>query len=109
VSVRVPHFALPLRLAVDSSLAVVEQDTLEEIAASAEAILRTPFGFRVELPEFGIAELAMRKTVPEQGAETAVRRFEPRADVVLAAAPDAIDPNLTRVRALISAGPEGAP
>lgn len=78
-----PHLAIPLRLA-GGKLAVVEQDTLDEVAGCVEAIVRTPVGFRDEQPRFGIEEQALREGGPDlAGIERAVQRFEPRAELVL--------------------------
>lgn len=75
----VPHFSLPFRI-VAGTAAVTEQDTLEEIADCVEAIIRTPAGTRLELPEFGIPD----QSFSLNGADpapivTAVQQWEPRA------------------------------
>lgn len=51
----VPHLDFPVRIA-GNSLAQVEQDSTEEIAASLTAILVTPVGSIAELPEFGVTD-----------------------------------------------------
>lgn len=52
----VPHFDYPFRFLSDGHAATVEQDTDDDHLAQAMAILKTPLGFRMELPEFGVAE-----------------------------------------------------
>lgn len=44
-----PHFAWPFQLG-----ATVEQDSFEELQASAAVILCTPRGARQDVPEFGV-------------------------------------------------------
>lgn len=48
-----PHFDLPFRL-TPSGAVLVEQDTYEDVANCVEAIVRTPQGWRDEMPDFGI-------------------------------------------------------
>ena len=78
---RIPHLALPFRI-VDGRAAVTEQDTFEEIRDCVQAIIRTPRGFRLELPDFGVPD----QTFHEGGADAdeiaaALDRWEPRVVV----------------------------
>jgi phage baseplate assembly protein W len=79
------HFALPFTFA-NGRANVVDQDSTDDVTACVEAVLRCPLGWRDELPEFGIADQALR----EGGADldelrVAVERWEPRAAVALTA------------------------
>lgn len=47
-----PHFDLPFRW-VNGHLAVVEQDTVDDITNQVAAVVRCPLGFRDEFPDFG--------------------------------------------------------
>lgn len=93
----VPHFAVPFRF-VGARVAVVEQDSPEEIAQCVEAILATPEGSRIARPEFGLPDQAFT----EGGASRreileAVSVWEPRADVLVEVAPDRFDELVSRV------------
>lgn len=92
----IPHFALPFRI-VAGAVAVNEQDTVQDIAACAEAVLRYPVGFCVELPAFGTPD----QTFQQGGADPAVitaalNTWEPRATAELQ--PSAIDDLVQTVR-----------
>lgn len=95
----VPHLALPLRLA-GSSYTSVQQDTLDEARTSVAAIVAFPIGSRVEAPDFGVPELALRdRPLDVERFATAIESFEPRVALrVTEAAYDVLDPLATRVR-----------
>jgi phage baseplate assembly protein W len=78
---------------------VVEQDSIEEIAVCVLAILLCPLGFRDELPEFGLEDLAF--STPEVDLEQirqAVETWEPRGELLLSQRRDLLDELLTRVQ-----------
>ena len=76
----VPHFAIPFQI-VGNSAAVVEQDSDEELTSAAWAIVRTEVGSRVELPEFGVSDLAFRDSAAVSEEVTqAIREWEPRLE-----------------------------
>lgn len=50
-----PRFAYPFRLNA-SGASVVEQDSLDDLVATAFFALRTPLGWRDEAPGFGVAD-----------------------------------------------------
>jgi hypothetical protein len=56
----VPHLALPLRVVGDRFVSV-QQDTVDELVATVGAITLFPIGYRVERPDFGIAELELTR------------------------------------------------
>jgi phage baseplate assembly protein W len=103
----VPHLSLPLR--VDSAtghLAEVEQDSVDDVAACAEAVLRTRPGERDEHPHFGSPELVFAQMpVSTEGLVAAVETWEPRARVLVEENPDLADELLTRLR--VRVGTEG--
>jgi len=75
----IPHFALPFRYE-GGRPAVVEQDSIDDIAACVEAILRTRPGQRDEHPEFGTPDLVFRQLPTDLDAFVdAVEVWEPRA------------------------------
>lgn len=77
----IPHFSLPFRFAGPQA-AVVEQDSLEEIADCLVAVLTCPQGFRVELPDFGLPDPTF--STPQVSRELlreVVEEWEPRASL----------------------------
>lgn len=78
--INTPHFDYPFRRNSQGFAAEVEQDTIQEITNSALAVLKTPLGFRIELPDFGIRELALQENGPSlQEIRSALNTWEPRA------------------------------
>jgi phage baseplate assembly protein W len=77
-----PHFKVPFEFR-GSSAACVEQDSLDEIAQCVEAIVRTPRGFRLEIPNFGIENPALSEGTIVPQILAAIEEWEPRARVTL--------------------------
>lgn len=77
--VQVPHLAFPFRLERDGSAAVLEQDTLDEVAQSVQVLLMTHEGERLEVPEYGVADLVFAAEPDLEGISAAVEEWEPRA------------------------------
>lgn len=102
----IPHFSLPLRLAGDS-LAVVEQDTADEIADCVLVVLLCPRDFRAELPEFGIDDPTFAQTAPDAEAiAVAVADWEPRAHAAVTSEPEAFDALAAHVEVRLGMPPE---
>jgi len=83
---------LSLRPATGSAgraAAVVEQDTLDEIADCVLAVLLCPLGFRVELPTFGFQDPTF--TTGPVDAKTPAELWEPRATVLVREHQDVFD------------------
>src|SRR3954454_10550090 len=81
-----PHFQMPFRFVPVKGVpetAVYDQDGVDEIATCVEVIIRTPIGFRDELPEFGTPGdvVFMQTPLDLEAAKGAVSRWEPRANV----------------------------
>ena len=86
-----PHFGLPLRLGAQGAVNN-QQDTLDDIAACVVAILRTPLGWRDELPTFGIPDLAFRRNpIKAEEIIAMIGSQEPRAILVAENHPSAFD------------------
>lgn len=86
MAVSTPHLATPFRL-VGGRVAVVEQDSIEEITQCVVACLSTKLGSLVDLPEFGIPN-ELFKQLPDVDVDAvmaAVEDCEPRAAVLGAA------------------------
>jgi phage baseplate assembly protein W len=96
-----PHFALPFRFDRGSAV-VVEQDSTDDVVACCTAVLLCPVGFRAELPEFGIEDPTFSQgQVDADTLVSAVRRWEPRAEITFAQEPDAADELVLNVTAAI--------
>lgn len=94
----VPHFDLPFRF-TSPQAAVVEQDSVEEIAECVLATLLCPLGYRVELPEFGVDDPTFSMPgVDLDAVREAVELWEPRAELLLSQRPDALDELISRVQ-----------
>lgn len=93
----VPHFSLPFRFATPYA-AVNEQDSIDEIADCALAIMLYPLGYRVELPSFGLPDPTFASPhVDTDEIRTVIERWEDRASLRLGQEYDAIDELITRV------------
>lgn len=98
VSVRIPHFKFPLKLAPNGvSLTVVDQDSDDEIIDCIEVLLLTELGERIEDPDYGIPDGAFTENgINETALQAAIIRIEDRAELVLES--DAIQDAVQRVR-----------
>jgi phage baseplate assembly protein W len=98
VAILNPHFDLPFRFS-GKSVAVVEQDSYEDIANCVESILRTPQGYRDDEPDFG-NPLDAFETIPVNTdiIADAIAVQEPRATVLLNEYPDALDSLVDNIR-----------
>lgn len=75
-----PHISFPPRL-VNGSLAMVEQDSPQELRQSVLACLKTPQGSREDAPDYGIPPILFEQltTEPDVAAVlAAVEQVEPR-------------------------------
>jgi phage baseplate assembly protein W len=84
----VPHFAVPFQFqfGADGFLhaAVNEQDSIEDITACVEAIVRTPLGYREELPDFGIRDQTFTEgMISGDDIIVAIAQWEPRAEILI--------------------------
>ena len=96
----VPHFALPFRFGPQA--AVSEQDSIDEIADCALAIVLCPIGYRVELPTFGLpASVFASPRVDVDGMRTAIDSWEPRAQATLDEHIDVLDVLVDHVQVLV--------
>lgn len=102
----VPHFDLPFRFDGTQHVAVVDQDTLEDVGNCVQAIVRTAIGQRQEYPDFGITDITLQ-TQPINQAEILdqIIEFEPRASGAISQAPDNFDSLIANV--LISVSTKG--
>ena len=76
--VTVPHLTWPLRLD-GTSLAVVEQDSTDEIAQSVSLLLSTTRATRLELPDYGIDDPTFGRQLNNAEVVAQIAEWEPRA------------------------------
>jgi phage baseplate assembly protein W len=79
----IPKLKVPLRMG-DGGLAVVDQDSPEEVAASVYALLSTERGSRLGDPDYGVEEAGFEVFPPEEAIDewmVQIERYEPRARV----------------------------
>lgn len=99
---RNPHLRFPFQVP-GSSVPVLEQDTVDEIAQCAELIWRTPLGFRIELPEFGVRDQTFALGgVDKEELMMALAQWEPRAEAAIIDSPDLYDELVNRVSARVT-------
>lgn len=85
-----------------ATAAVVEQDSIDEIANAALAILVCPKGFRVELPEFGLPDPTFSTPALDlDEIANALDTWEPRSASVLTQQPDALDELVVRAQVYV--------
>lgn len=85
------HFDYPFRFA-GSRAVVNDQDSIEDVLAAAQVILRTPVGFRPETPEFGRPEFSFKiQPVGADFVAEIITSQDPRADVLVTEHPDILD------------------
>lgn len=73
-----PHFKVPFQFHNGSALCV-DQDSDEDILQCVSAIVRTPRGFRIELPDFGVPSQVLAEDPKVSEVERALELYEPRA------------------------------
>lgn len=82
----VPHLRVPLEF-VGGKLAVVEQDSTEEVTQCVEAVLRYRKGERLTRPSFGVGDLTFRPILPSglrvDDLAAALEEHEPRLGVLI--------------------------
>lgn len=77
-NVVVPHFAFPPRISGDGHLAVVEQDSQEDILSCVYVALKTPLGSRPYVPNFGVEDYTFASPVPVVELQAQIEESEPR-------------------------------
>lgn len=85
IPVGVPKLRVPFSMGVGSKMRaqVVEQDSIDEVAACVYAVLATKRGERDEEPSFGIEDQAFRQGGADlDEIHSAVESWEPRADIL---------------------------
>lgn len=79
----IPHLTLPIRVE-NGTLATVEQDGPEHLADRVYTVLAYRPGQRLDRPDFGLPQQAMRQGGADQDEiRQTVERFEPDAVVLI--------------------------
>jgi hypothetical protein len=100
-----PHFAFPMRRAPDGSVAVVEQETVDEIEACVLAIVYTRAGQLDDQPDFGISEYTfMQQPISREQVVEEILRTEERATLLVEEEPDRFDVLVDRLTITIAGG-----
>lgn len=96
MSVEIPHFAYPFT--ITTSVAVVEQDTTDELLACAQHLVRCPVGFRLSRPDFGWSFPEFR-TIPlnTNGLVAALERFGPAGQFTASEVADTVDASVRHI------------
>lgn len=100
------HFSMPFDVdPLTGHVREAEQDSVEDVAGCVEVILRTPRGFRDELPEFGLPDPAFKpQEVTIEAMRVAVTEWEPRAVATFEDQSNAFELGVQRIRATIDRG-----
>ena len=104
----VPHLSLPLRV-IGQTFAVVDQDTVDELANNIKAVTSFAQGQRADDMRFGILPMPFdNRPLNLDDLNTTIAIYEPRADATVSEAPyDPNDPTAARVSiAVTMAGDE---
>lgn len=88
-----PHIAFPFAYEADGSLAVVEEDSVEEVAACVANIAICPQGYRLDAPDFGVPDPSFA-TLPidPDSLQHAIAKSEPRATLGVTVTPNTDQP-----------------
>jgi phage baseplate assembly protein W len=93
----IPHLKFPLQVA-HGNLAVVEQDTPEDIAQCVTTILRTPLGLSDSIPDLGLTDQAFYEGGADvQEIQQQLAAHERRTDVLITEDPSKLDQALSIV------------
>jgi phage baseplate assembly protein W len=79
-----PHLKVPFKWGANGHAEVVEQNSPEDVIQCVYAILNTPRGFRLEIPDFGVRKGVLEENGPNlTQLEAALLEWEPRASYSL--------------------------
>lgn len=98
-----PHFNWPLRFVTHpdgtAGFASVEQDTDEELMASAAVIASTPRGHRDDLPSFGVTHPVFESTpLDAEQLAAEIKQHDGRLSLTAADLADLADPTRRTIR-----------
>ena len=79
-----PHFAFPMTLLPSGHVRMNEQNSNDEVMDCIKMILSFPIGSRVEVPGFGVPNIAFKEATVDVSAmlRQVLTDWEPRADLI---------------------------
>ncbi|MCB0954657.1 MAG: hypothetical protein KDB12_00710 [Ilumatobacter sp.] len=77
----IPHIRWPFGLSPAAGLAVVDQDTIQDVQQCVHVLLHTPRGSRPLAPHIGTDDNTFRADYPAGAVAREVSEWEPRAVV----------------------------
>ena len=93
----VPHLTFPLRV-ISGRFACLEQDSPQDVAQCVATLLRTPYGWRDDMPDLGVDHVEFRMGGPNlQEIERQIVTYEPRAEALISDDPAALEDALAVV------------
>lgn len=98
-----PHFDYPFRMGSNGHAVENEQDDDNDVIARVQAVLRTPLGFREDLPDFGVAEVLFREKIDAEEVRQALEQWVPEADFLINVTDDEIDKFLKTIHVGVKA------
>lgn len=102
-SIDTPHFNFPFAIR-GSSVAVVEQDTLDDIYNCITVIILTHVGWRPEAPKFGVPDFTfLKQPIGRDHILQILQTQEPRAALAIQESPDVFDELIDRILVEIGA------
>lgn len=79
MDVDIPKLKIPFSIDVTRQVAVLEQDSLDEIAQCVYVLLSTEIDSRIEMPDYGLPSQAFKKNgVDTEEIRETVGAWEPR-------------------------------
>lgn len=85
-------------LLVNGRFATFEQGSPKDVAQCVAVLMRTPRGFRDDLPDLGIDRLAFRRNGPDlDEIERQITTYEPRAVALVESDPSLLEDALSEV------------
>lgn len=102
----IPHFKWPWSFSTATGVAVVEQDTIDEIFSNVQFLCACPIGAWPDQPAFGIpSELFSQAPIDPTGIENAIVTWEPRAAVAAAEYPDLVSDAIRHLQISVGTTP----
>lgn len=106
----IPHPAIPPRLRPDGGLVEVEQDSPDEIYQCVTAVLLTPAGSRMDLPDMGLTDPLWTDMDSQADVERIRAQLDPRGgyetrlEVLATERPDLVDQALKLINVRTNGG-----
>lgn len=99
----IPHLKFPFRFGLGGAADTVEQDTTEELEQGVKVLMLTELGERLEVPDFGVADLTFRTELDVASIVAAAREWDERVEVDLAEDTDPINSMIRHLAVQVAA------